>query len=1059
MATSPTFDSGGDSAVVNQSDKRNLISNDDELDDSPAAAAFPDPESGSANTQEPGSRSGHRFRASRSWFPSGRVCGNNITRSASQVSATDFCVGAAAARGSVGGEGGGPEAVNPNFMGTLTGVFSPVALSMFSSLLFLGVGYIVGNAGAIYSLVLLLVAYFILGMTILSVCAIATNGAVQGGGVYFMISRTLGPELGGSIGVLFWAANTVGSALFATGCIEAVMNSFGPQGVIYQDLIPGDNRLIELGLDWALLLLVTVVGIVGPGIFGKFILVFLMIVVICTLTVMWSFFGFVTVRSYVHTYNETTVANCTVNCTYEVSRGAFAGLLKGHHQIANFTPVMFDDLDATFERDCHNRDNPVSVFTVFGVLFSGVTGILAGANLSGELKNPSASIPRGTIAGTVFTFLTYLALFLLTAATCERNLLYHECLYMYYMDMWGPFVAIGTICATLCASLSCLLGASRVLHAVGKDNMFGTGFQAINKELRGNPVFSVLFTALFVGLLFLYGSLNAIAQLCSVLYLLSYAAINASCFFLDAFSSPNFRPTFKYFHSSASLIGFILTLVTMFAINYNLAAYALFSCLVITLLLGYLSPAAKDIDWGSMMQNLLLHQVRKYLLKLDRRKDHVKFWRPHIILLVKNPRYECAAIHFVNGMKKGGLYVLGHVKVEDFETSLDDPADNEPWLKLIDHMKIKAFAETTVSPSVRQGVQQLVRISGIGALKPNTVVMGFHEPVLSGFGKRRKRDYFVDVSSGFASLLMDELFAEEDNDNARLAQDSPPAAFARQQSNASGGGDPSDSQLEFVQCINDVLKIGKNVCIYRNFEDLTHPNPRPEVTTWAWYKSVFAQMARAAFTTKQSRRSKQKFIDVWFVDFFAEPTHIMRDRRNLFMLQMAYIVSISSAWKSKLKLRVLYRVFDSDAETKELLRKNLKSVLKEERIKAVMAEVSFDEAYQLAREAERAPGSADDQLVSSRARRRKSFSHYDENAAHLDLMKIPMEYVQLSNQIVQNCSSPDTTAVTFIHLPAPPPKNQPRAQARYLQLLAELTKDLPPTVLVHGIHAVTTTAV
>ena len=220
------------------------------------------------------------------------------------------------------------------------------------------------------------------------------------------------------------------------------------------------------------------------------------------------------------------------------------------------------------------------MFTVFGVLFSGVTGILAGANLSGELKNPSASIPRGTIAGTAFTFVIYLALFLLTAATCERNLLEHECLYMYYMDMWGPFVAIGTICATLCASLSCLLGASRVLHAVGKDNMFGSGFQTISKERRGNPVGSVLFTALTVGLLFFYGSLNAIAQLCSVLYLLSYSAINASCFFLDAFSAPNFRPTFKYFHANASLIGFILSMLTMFAINYTCALIALFGCLV-----------------------------------------------------------------------------------------------------------------------------------------------------------------------------------------------------------------------------------------------------------------------------------------------------------------------------------------------------------------------------------------------------------------------------------------------------------------------------------------------
>ena len=133
--------------------------------------------------------------------------------------------------------------------------------------------------------------------------------------------------------------------------------------------------------------------------------------------------------------------------------------------------------------------------------------------------------------------------------------------------------------------------------------------QTINRERKGNPIVSVLFTGLTVGLLFFYGSLNAIAQLCSVLYLLSYSAINASCFFLDAFSAPNFRyfctslnnrlcihpieaglrktsfwfsyrPTFKYFHANASLIGFVLSMLTMFAINYQCALIALFGCLV-----------------------------------------------------------------------------------------------------------------------------------------------------------------------------------------------------------------------------------------------------------------------------------------------------------------------------------------------------------------------------------------------------------------------------------------------------------------------------------------------
>ena len=109
---------------------------------------------------------------------------------------------------------------------------------------------------------------------------------------------------------------------------------------------------------------------------------------------------------------------------------------------------------------------------------------------------------------------------------------------------------------------------------------------------------------------------------------------------------------------------------------------------------------------------------------MDTRKDHVKFWRPQMLLLVNNPKNNCVLIEFINSLKKSGLYILGHVHVGDFnEIESKDPSVTEMphWVRLVDHLKIKAFPEITLARNVREGAQQLARISGLGAMKPNTV--------------------------------------------------------------------------------------------------------------------------------------------------------------------------------------------------------------------------------------------------------------------------------------------------------------------------------------------------
>lgn len=748
-------------------------------------------------------------------------------------------------------------------LGTTKGVFAPVSLSMFSALLFLRIGYIVGNAGFLETVLLFVIAYTILVSTVFSICAIATNGAVKGGGVYFMLSRTMGPEFGGSVGVLFYFANVVSSALYVTACVEGIVKNIGPNGVFAQ-ILPG-------GPWWNVLycsvfnILNFLLCLVGAQLFGKLSLIILTIVSLCSGGVIYSFIS----DTAAYTTYNITVSNTTANWT-ELVNGTFVGLTR--NSLAGIQELWLQNLYPQYTQDCENPDGPApGFFTVFGVLFSGVTGIMAGANLSGDLKSPSKSIPRGTLSACGLTFTTFILLALLTALTCNSTLLHQDCMYMVQFTFWKWFVLIGVVSATWSASISNLIGGSRVLQAVAEDTMFGPFLYFILKgTVSNNPISAVITTSLFVQVCFFMGGLNQIAQLCSVLFLLSYASVNLACLGLDLASAPNFRPSFKYFSWHTSLVGLIGTSVMMFFISPMFAAVAILLCLSLVLALNFFSPA-KNANWGSISQALIFHQVRKYLLLLDPRKSHVKFWRPQILLLVHNPRSACALVDFVNAMKKGGLYVLGHVTRGDLGESKDDPVAQEypDWLSFVDHLKVKAFVEVTMAQNVRKGIEQLVRVSGIGAMKPNTILLGFRDD-------NEHIDDLFESSSPYCHPRFQGAFASLNNDDNRISAE------------------------DYVGAIEDTLKLEKNIGLCRNFQHLN----RTEV-----FSSELKFRVRAG---------KKHYLDVWPVNFLLGEDTDVTDNTSLFLFQLACIVNMVPKWrKHQLRVFMCVRAADSDIAGKE----------------------------------------------------------------------------------------------------------------------------------------------
>lgn len=687
-----------------------------------------------------------------------------------------------------------------------------------------------GNAGLLETLLMVAIAYTILIFTILSVSAISTNGAIEGGGIYFMSSRVLGPEFGGAIGLLFFIANVVSSALYLTGCVEGLMNNFGPNGTM-GSFLPGGEDL-PLAYASIINLFNLIVCIFGAAMFARTSLVIFSIVVSVTLSVIMSLLFMpammIPVIKENHMHNSSNVTE-------------FTGL-----NWTTFKSNLYPDYGVDYTTGLST-----DFATIFGVFFTGVTGVLAGANISGDLKKPAKSIPVGTLSGIACTSFIYVTLFVLSAASCSRDLLKNNYLYMQYSNVWPPLVEIGISSATISAALTNLIGASRLLQAVAADRLFGRLLEPILRaNVQGNPIGSVLMTWFIIQLMLLIGSLNKIAQISSILFLFTYFSINLSCMMCLLTSAPNFRPSFKYFNLATTVIGLVGAASMTFVINPLYSSLVIITWMLLMVGIHLRSP---PVRWGDITQALIFHQVRKYLLLLDQRKEHVKFWRPRILLMIENPRSCLRLVEFVNDLKKSGLFIIGHVEVGSLDDHEVDPVlDQYPaWLKWLDQFTVKAFLELTMAPTVREGLQHIARVAGLGAMKLNTVIFGFYDDT-------EPKD-FLQEDERYESLQ--QVLGPRDDDMFKIRRNG------------------RLSRREYVAMVKDAMtKLQKSVCLVRNFQD--------------WDCEKLGQ-----------KGSELRYIDVWPINFFHPSTE--PDTCADFILQLACILNMVPRWKKSTTIRVL----------------------------------------------------------------------------------------------------------------------------------------------------------
>ncbi|KAL2096261.1 hypothetical protein ACEWY4_008409 [Coilia grayii] len=604
------------------------------------------------------------------------------------------------------------------------------------------------------------------------------------------------------------------------------------------------------------------------------------------------------------------------------------------------------------------------------------------------------------------------------------------------INVWPPFVTIGVYASTLSAAMSNLIGASRILYALARDDLFGKVLSPAKRTSKsGNPWMAVLLSWVLVQLVLFSGKLNIIASIVTIFFLLVYAAVDLACLMLEWASAPNFRPTFRYFTWHTCVLGIVGCVVMMFLINPIYASASIAFMLLLLLMIHYLSPTC---SWGYISQALIFHQVRKYLLMLDVRKDHVKFWRPQVLLMVANPRGSLGLIAFVNDIKKSGLYVLGHVQIGDLDVLPSDPlqCQYESWLSLVDHLNIKAFVNLTLASSIRQGVQHLLFISGLGGMRPNTLVLGFYDD-------STPEDLLQDRTPSSSGTSSDARTPPEDPEDP----ETPPARFhfpplrqagtdQREEGGVAGGGGKRLGEQEYVSIVADAVKMRKNVALAR----------------------YFGALEREACVRASAPRGACVCVDAWPLNLLRPDSSSYVDTCSLFLLQMACVLNMSRPWQ-RARLRLFLCV--ERGRSLQAAEHKLGLLLRELRMKAEVHTVPWDTQVALhwQRQGEKEREKEEDGEKKEREKERARPDEEEDpddyaNSYPSNATRLSDDYLLAVNRLILEQEGPPP-AVRFLYLPRPPADT--RRYRSYLQQLELLTRDLGPTLLIHGITPVITT--
>lgn len=556
-------------------------------------------------------------------------------------------------------------------------VFLTAISTILGAILFLRFGFAVGTLGFWGVLLIIFLGHLVTIPTALAISEIATNKRVEGGGEYFIISRSFGLNIGATIGIALFFSQAISVAFYVIAFTEAFDFFFNFLFEKYDFVLP--RQAISLPVMVGLAVMILKKG-ANLGVKALY-----FVVAILLISLVLFFMG-----------------------STEYAETNSLSLIKGEFR------------------------NAKSFFVIFAIIFPAFTGMTAGVGLSGDLKRPSRSIPLGTILATFSGMIIYFfVVYKLAISAPVEDLLQHQ-LVMGKIALGGAvIIPLGLAASTISSALGSVMVAPRTLQALALDNAFPSkkvnrwlsAARVSDKEPQNASLLTVIIAFVFVAL----GDVNAVASIISMFFMVTYGTLCLISFLYHFGASPSYRPTFRS-RWYISLTGFLVSLWVMFKIN---TPYALLAILLMTLIYLYVNHYHSNRkDFASIFANSLFQLNRNLQVLLQKRRNNLKHneWRPSAICITNQPAGNTKAFQLLNWISyRYGFGTFLHLIEGYYSKATVAQAEQKinELLESLNEVENYVYLDTIISPSYTSAIAQAIQIPGIAGMENNMVIFEY----------------------------------------------------------------------------------------------------------------------------------------------------------------------------------------------------------------------------------------------------------------------------------------------------------------------------------------------